>query len=245
MLEGVVEGNVPGVGAYHQEYYAPRESSLPPGNGAEYRNRPGYHQQYLGFEVQATKRLSNRWMARVGFSTNHHTEHFDTAEAVQDPGAFTTWPNIDGGAFVSATSGSGKSEIYLVLPRYQVTASGMYQLPYGVNLAASLVAREGYGKPYFEPVESADPLLPEKRVLLVDPAKNRLPGVATLDLRAEKSFTFGGCELAVMMDVFNAFNSATVLGRQYDVTATGSTGYDRPLEIMNPRLVRFGVRFQF
>ena len=28
--------------------------------------------------------------------------------------------------------------------------------------------------PYFEPVESADPLLPEKRVLLVDPRDSRL-----------------------------------------------------------------------
>ena len=244
-LEGVAEGNVSGIGAYRRDFYAPADASLPAGNGSEYRNRPGYHQQYVGFEVQATKRLSNRWMARVGFSTNQHTEHFDTGAAVQDPGQSTTWPNLDGGAFLTSTTGSGKSEIYLVLPRYQISASGLYQLPYGVNLAASLLSREGYGKPYFEPVESADPLLPEKRVLLVDPANNRLPGVAMLDLRAEKAFSFGGRELAVTMDVFNAFNSATVLGRQYDVTATGRTGFDQPLEIMNPRLVRFGVRLQF
>lgn len=244
-VEGVVEGNVPGLGGYRRDYYAPIESSLPAGNGGEYRNRPDYSQDYLGFEVQAIKRLSNRWMARVGFSTNRHTEHFDGDGGLQDPGQSTTWPNIDGGAFVTGTSGSGKSEIYLILPRYQVSASGMYQLPYGVNLAGSVVAREGYGMPFFEPVESADPVLPEKRVLLVDPRESRLPGVATLDLRAEKSFTFGGRELALSMDLFNVFNSATVLGRQYDVTASGRTGYNQPLEIMNPRLVRLGVRFQF
>jgi hypothetical protein len=72
-----------------------------------------------------------------------------------------------------------------------------------------------------------------------------LPGVATLDLRGEKAFTFSGRELALSLDVFNVFNSSTVLGRQYDVTATGNTGYNQPLEIMNPRLLRFGVRFQF
>ena len=76
-----------------------------------------------------------------------------------------------------ATTGSGKSEIYLILPRYQITASGMYQLPCGINVAGNLVAREGYGMPFFEPVESADPVLPEKRVLLVDPRESRLPGV--------------------------------------------------------------------
>ena len=35
------------------------------------------------------------------------------------------------------------------------------------------------------------------------------------------------------------------LGAPYDVTASGRTGYNQPLEIMNPRLVRFSVRFQF
>jgi hypothetical protein len=244
-LEGTVAGNVAGLGAYSQDYFAPRESSLPPGNGSEFRNRPDYHQQYLGLEVQATKRLSNRWMARVGFSSNRHTEHFTGTGGIQDPGRSTTWSNIDGGAYVTGTAGSGKSEIYLILPRYQVNASGMYQLGYGVNVAASLTAREGYGMPFFEPVDSADPLLPEKRVMLVDPRDSRLPAVTTLDLRGEKMLTIAGRELALSLDLFNVFNSATVLGRQYDVTATGSTGYNQPLEIMNPRLLRVGVRFQF
>jgi hypothetical protein len=244
-LEGAATGNQPGVGAFSVPFYAPRGASLPPGNGSEYRNRPDYHQDYLGFEVQATKRLSDRWMARVGFSTNTNTEHFGSDAAIQDPGQSTTWPNIPGGSFVTATTGSGKSEIYLILPRYQLSASGLYQFPYGINVAGNLVMRQGYGMPFFEPVESADPLLPEKRVLLVDPQDNRLPGVSVLDLRAEKAFSFHGRELSLTMDLFNIFNSSTVLGRQYDVTATGTTGFNQPLEIMNPRLIRFGARIQF
>jgi hypothetical protein len=244
-LEGVVEGNVQGIGAYRREYFAPAEASLPPGNGVELRNRPDYHQQYLGFEAQATKRLSNRWMARVGFSTNRHTEHFNGDGGVFDPGPTLAWPNIEGGAFMTATSGSGKSEVYLILPRYQINASGLYQFAYGINLAANLTARDGYGMPFFETVDSADPLQPEKRVLLVDPRDSRLPGVATFDLRGEKTFAFGSRQLALSLDLFNVFNSATVLGRQYDVTTTGATGFNQPLEIMNPRLLRFGVRFQF
>jgi hypothetical protein len=35
------------------------------------------------------------------------------------------------------------------------------------------------------------------------------------------------------------------LGRQYDATAPGSTGFNQPLEIMNPRLLRLGVRYRF
>jgi hypothetical protein len=208
--EGVVEGNVPPLGAYHQAYYTPRPESLPVGNGAEYRNRPDYHQRFVGFELQATKRMSNKWMGRLGFSTNSHHEYFDDpSTAVQDPTASTTWPNIAGGSYVTQTNGSGKSE------------------------------------PFFSTVESADPGLPEKRVLLVDPDKNRLPGVLTLDLRAEKGFAIRGTQLMLTLDMFNVMNSSTTLGRQYDVTATGATGFHNTLEIMNPRLIRLGARFQF
>jgi hypothetical protein len=246
VAEGVVEGTAEVVGNYRQTYFAPAAASLPLGNGAEYRNRPGYHQRYLGLEVQATRQLANRWMGRFGFSTNSHREFFDDpAVAVHDPTPSTTWPNIDGGRYLTQTSGSGKSEIYLLLPRYQFTASALYQFPHGINVAANVVARQGFGQPFFATVSSSDPALAEKRVLLVDPNDHRLPGVVSADARVEKSFTFQRAQLALTLDVFNVMNSATTLGRQYDVTATGDTGFNRTLEIMNPRLLRLGARFSF
>jgi hypothetical protein len=69
--------------------------------------------------------------------------------------------------------------------------------------------------------------------------------VVSLDVRVGKVFRLRDSELAFDVDVFNVLNKGTVLGRQYDVTATGSTGFNQPLEIMNPRLVRLGVRFRF
>jgi hypothetical protein len=244
--EGVVAGTAPGLGAYSQPIYAPLESSLPPGNGGIYRNRPGYHQRYVGLELQATKRLANRWMARVGFSTSSHREFLDDPSvAVQDPTSTTIFPNIDGGAVLTPTFGSGKSEIYLLSPTYQITASALYQLPWDVNVAGNLTARQGFGQPYFATAESSDLSAPEKRVLLADPDETRLPGVVSFDVRVGKTFNVRDRQLAVDFDVFNVLNRATVLGRQYDVTATGSTGFNQPLEIMNPRLIRLGVRFEF
>ena len=75
--------------------------------------------------------------------------------------------------------------------------------------------------------------------------RSRLPGVVSFDLRVGKTVAFRGSELAFDLDVFNVLNHSTVLGRQYDITATGSTGFNQPLEIMNPRLLRLGVRFRF
>jgi hypothetical protein len=245
VLEREIAGTVDGF-SFNQPLYAALTSRLPAGNGAEYRNRPGYHQRYLGLEVQATRRLANRWMARVGFSTSTHREYLDDPSvAIQDPTSTTIFPNIDGGVVVTPTSASGKSEIYMLTPRYQINASGLYQLPYGINLAGNLVARDGFGQPYFATAESSDAASPEKRVLLVDPDESRLPGVVSLDVRVGKTFTIRDTDLAFDLDLFNVLNKATVLGRQYDVTATGSTGFNQALEIMNPRLVRLGVRFRF
>jgi hypothetical protein len=200
----------------------------------------------LGFEVQATKRLANRWMARLGFSTSSHREYLDDPSlAVQDPTSTTIFPNLDGAPVVTPSFGSGKSEIYLIAPRYQFHASALYQLPWGVNVAGNLVAREGFGQPFFATTETSDASFPEKRVLLVDPDETRLPGVVSLDLRVGKTFNIRDKELAFDLDLFNALNRSTVLGRQYDVTATGATGFNQPLELMNPRLARFGVRFRF
>ena len=245
VLERIVSGTADGF-SYSEPLYAAITSRLPEGNGAEYRNRPGYHQRYLGLELQATKRLADRWMARVGFSTSTHREYLDDQSvAIQDPTSTTIFPNIDGGVVVTPSSASGKSEIYMLSPRYQINASGLYQLPYGINVAGNLVARDGFGQPYYATEASSDAAAPEKRVLLIDPDESRLPGVVSLDIRVGKTFAIRDSELALDLDVFNVLNKSTVLGRQYDVTATGSTGFNQPLEIMNPRLARIGVRFRF
>jgi len=73
----------------------------------------------------------------------------------------------------------------------------------------------------------------------------RLPAVTSLDGRVEKKLMFGSAKVAVDIDVFNVLNLGTVLGKQYDARLTGATGFGQVLEIMNPRIIRLGVRFIF
>ena len=117
---------------------------------------------------------------------------------------------------------------------------------WGIDVAANLIMREGYAEPFFQSdVATGDPL-GHKTVLIVQHSDDfRLPAVTTFDLRVGKTFTFGISRLSADFDVFNLFNSATVLARQYDVRLTGLTGFGQTLEIMNPRIARIGVRFTF
>jgi Carboxypeptidase regulatory-like domain/TonB-dependent Receptor Plug Domain len=244
---GTLTGNVDPVGSFSTPFYALNAASVPAGGGKSYEERKGYHQRYMGFEVSAVKRLSNKWMARFGFSTNSHREYFDSPDALDDPTPSPSAPRIDGGLVVTQTGGSGKSNIYLVLPQYQFIANGMYQLPWGINVGANWLGRQGYSEPYYRSsVTTGDPLSNRKSVLAVtDVGQFRLPMVNSVDVRLEKALKFGRSTAALDLDVFNVGNSGTVLGRTYDMRLTGATGFNKTLEIMNPRILRLGARFTF
>ena len=254
-------GSAAEVGDFSVPIYALPESKVPPGAGSEFINRDGYHQRFWGIELSATKRLANRWMARFGFSTNDHREYFDDpATSIQDPtplmwtsaaaqGCFTgeCGPNVDGGVVGVQSAGSGKTGIWLMLPKYQFTANGLYQGPWGLNFSANWVLRQGYNMPFSRSnVTSDDAAVGLKTVFIVEEVDDfRLPTLQTVDVRAEKAFAIQKVKLIFDLDVFNLFNWNTELQRQYDLRRTGTTGYNQVLEVLQPRILRLGVRMTF
>jgi hypothetical protein len=66
--------------------FALRPAFVPVG-GDRALNRTGYHQQYVGFELGATKAV-NHWMAHAAFSVNSWREHFRRSSCrLSDEGA--------------------------------------------------------------------------------------------------------------------------------------------------------------
>ena len=241
---------LPDGSSYSVPYYGVIKSQLSAdalAGGRERVTRDGYHQRFIGFEASATKRLSNRWMARFGFSSNKHQEFFDNrATAIQDPTPTNTNPLVDGGLVVVQSSGRGKSSIYQLLPLYQFIATGMYQARGGIDLGFNLNSRQGFGQPWYrDRITPGDYFSGTKQVLVTDISKHRLPTVTTFDVRVGKAFRFQRAAFNVDLDVFNLFNKGTVLGRQYNLRSTGATGFNQVLEIMNPRIARVGLRFNF
>lgn len=249
VVDSTVTGTTSPVGSYSEPVYALLESKAPVGGARTLQNRPGYHQRFLGVEVQATKRLANRWMMRAGFSTNDHREYFDDPNvAIQDPTRSQGAPLVNGGLVVRSTAGSGKSDIFLVSPKFQFVVNGLYQGPWGLNFGVNMVNRQGFAQPFYAgDVDTSDPITPSKDVLVVEKVDaHRLPAVTSLDGRIEKAFRFSRVNLMFDFDVFNITNSSTVLGRQYDVnSAEGPTGPNKVVEIMNPRIARLGIRLNF
>ena len=252
---GTLSGTLPELGSFSVPLFTLRPGFAPVGGGLESVNRTGYHQRYLGFELGATKRLSNRWMARFTLSTNEWREYFDDpSAAIVDPtkspapSALRPFagPQFSGGSVVQLASGTGQSSVFMVAPKYQVAVDGLLNLPFGFDLAGSLVTRQGYTEPFFRSnVDTGDPL-GLKTVLLTSTADAfRLPAVSLLNARLEKTFVFGSAKIAIDFDVFNALNADTILGKQYDARMTGVFPFGQVLEIMNPRIARLGFRLVF
>jgi len=230
-------------------YYA---AGTGPESGATYYGRstarPPYSYQtnydkrydrYIAGQIVFKKRLSNKWMLDASF-TYADWKQFQKGEYLGSDG-LNNAAYYDGGVVAPQSGGSGITGIY-VNSRWQVKFSGLYQMPYGFNIAGVFRAREGYIIAAYE-----DIYLPGIGTRSIyGPGKFgdlRLPNFWELDLRLEKVWNVTETSTVVFaVDAFNITNSAHVLKEQQVLTAAN---YGDPLRILNPRVIRFGVRFNF
>jgi hypothetical protein len=216
--------------------------------GAVLTNRQDYSRVYHGLELSLVKRLSSNWMGRVAFSLNDWREHLGPQFTSGQDGASTGNPNrnyfdpqTDGGMVAAYGAGSGK--IYFNSARWQLTANALYQLPWDVEIAASLLGRQGYPNPIYAQLDAGTldgvyPILAEGTEI----DTQRFPDLWNVDLRLAKTVKAGPVRVQLSAEVFNLLNSGTELTRINDFSASA---YGRLDEILAPRIVRFGARVQF
>ena len=213
-------------------------------------NRSDYHRSYSGIELTAVKRLSNKWMGRLGFGYNNWTESFDGTGGIQNPlpvlydgygyaafgSTIVSDAKTSGGQIGYYSSGSGT--VYWMPSKWQLSANALYQIGKGFEVAGNLYARQGYIRPINITVDNTF----GDSLLAVGIGDERLPDVVNLDLRLGWNRNLGRARLNLTADVFNVFNSSTVLRR---VDAADSGSFNRIDQILNPLLVRFGARLSF
>jgi hypothetical protein len=196
------------------------------------------------------KRLSNKWMARVAFSINSYTEHFDGSGSVQNPtrtdstvGQVTgalSGPQVDGGQIAPRSSGSGKGDIFYNA-RWQLNANGFYQLPWGLEAGGNLFGRQGYILPQvFQVTAGADGRVRALGTSTFD--VNRYPDLWDLDLRLAKTINLQRVKLLLSGDLFNTLNASTTTAQS---RLLGTAAFGQINEIISPRILRLGLKVQF
>jgi hypothetical protein len=241
--------NVANQGPYSATTFAPNGDLIDAfAGGRVLTNRPNYHTGYSGFELTAFKRLSNKWMFRAALSWMDWKEYYDGPGAVQNPtrtdttaGGTLSGPIVDGGQVAPRSGGSGKGDIFYN-GKWQVTANALYQLPAGFELAASLLGRQGYTRPLvFRLGAGGDGNVRVLATPNID--DNRYDPVWDFDFRLAKNLKVGGDHsLNISLDLFNAFNNNVTLaaGRQINSGTLGAIN-----EVLSPRILRVGLRYQF
>ena len=207
---------------------------------------------YWGIDFVVNKRLSNKWYMNASFTWQDQKTYVG--------GTYLDITNkwmTDGTAYAPAYGGaSGKTDINMYT-RWMAKLSVLYQLPLDIDISATVNAREGWKIPHSFWIE--DDSLPGlgtgNTIYTQTIDKDALPTFYAVSFRVEKMVKIGDIgRLYFMADIFNLLNSAIVnrayaayFGEYYvDSNTFVRNPTNRTLnEILNPRVIRFGARFQF
>lgn len=215
-------------------------------------NHEKAYDRYLGAQIVFTKRLSNRWMMNGSFTYSdfrryYNDEFLGVMDDLSARDEYSFGPNneayFDGGVVASESGGSGIEGVF-VNSRWSAKLSGLYQLPFGVTFSGVVMARDGYPiRPYN--IVTMPGIGEEK--LFGNPGGKfgdlRLPAFWALNFRVEKNIQITeAATVTVAADAFNITNSAHSLKQEDSLTAPN---FRQDLTILNPRVFRFGVRFNF
>jgi hypothetical protein len=238
-------GEVGGVTSTTPVYRLGPGVRLPPGNGRVLANREGYHQRYWNVDFTGTRRLANRWMVRGFLTLQQQREYFDDpARAIQDPTpryeqiAGLVSGFLDGGLAVNAPPGSE----FVINAKWMYSVAGLYELPWGVNVAGTIYGRQGYPTVETITVNRPDGLGLTSVLVDSDLDASRLSSLHLFDFRIQKTLEWQRVRATLNLDLFNTLNSAVTLRQFREATATT---FRRPQEIVAPRLIRLGLQLQF
>jgi len=207
-------------------------------------NRADFDQSFTSAVVELNKRFSSSWQAQ-GSYTWQDSKAFG--------GGAVTGSTQQDFSSLSSTAGFGRDPNDLI-DAYGPTAtnsthslklSNTYHAPLDFNLGM----RYSYesGRPYGRLIIVRG-LGQGNVTMLAEPrGAYSLPAVNDFQIRVDKDFkVLSAQRLRLSIDVFNIFNSDTVLTlRNNSSQVTATTPWAQTLSIVRPRTVQFGVRYQF
>jgi len=212
------------------------------GNPEKY-GLPGFEADYHTVEFAVNRRLKDKWMLLTSF------EH--------------TWSNSFVNPAQASTSALGiirHSTAYLWNPNqrrfgrqdqtfWNFKVVGRYELPWQLAVAGSYKLQSGAN--WARSTSVTIPNLGATTVAMEPLNANRSPNVGIVDVRAEKAFKFkGNRKFTAMVDVFNALNSNTVVNFRLTSPSANTpvavnNRYKELIALLDPRIIRFGVRLDF
>ena len=186
-------------------------------------NRSGYKTSYKGAEFVLNKRWANKWQLMAAVTIGK-TNRKIPIEAVDDPNDREMEDN---------------TVMWNDAPLI-IKVSGSYELPFGFTFGGFFNYRTGFPTQryfYYRGLNQGS-IYPYAEKL----GDSRYPNLLLLDLRLSKIFNLGKLgTIEAIADVFNTFNSVTTM--EWDEESW--SGFHIPTEVLGPRIVRLGIKWNF
>jgi hypothetical protein len=203
------------------------------------------YRTYQGLELTARKRLSRRWMMTSSYVFNHATFYAVT------PGVDYLDPtNRQPVNFIDGQEDGSRNGPHVF------KLSGMYRLPYDINVSAFFNAHSNFPfNPGIIGPTRANGL--GTATMLIYPVNTlRYPAVKTVDLNFDKSIRLGGGRRVTLnAAIFNIANVNTTLAlanssntqvtNVVNVVRQNTSTANFLNTIVGPRVARFGIRVNF
>lgn len=191
-------------------------------------NQTQFWEKYHGIELTLRKRMSKNWQMLAGYTYSKAASFY-----VEVPWNFSD--ANDPNNLINITDrvqGSDTPHIFKL--------AGTYVLPYGISVSGNY--RFYTGKPLTRTVLVQDLNQGPVAVPAEPRGTYRYPNVSLLDFRVARTFKLTATvSVEAMFNVFNAFNSSTIINQ---VTTLGPS-YGQPIQILTPIVTGFGGRLTF
>jgi hypothetical protein len=209
-------------------------------------NREDLDQSFSGVVFELNKRFTDRWQAQSSYTWQDSKAY---------GGGSVTGSTQQDFSGLSATGGYGRDPNDLINAygptatnsTHSVKLSLSYAARWGVNLGGRYSFESGrpYGRLII--VRGMGAGQGDVTILAEPRGAYRLADVNDFQVRLDKDFVFGGNKrLRLSMDLFNIFNSSTVLTlRNNSSQVTATTPWQQTLSVVRPRTVQLGARFLF
>jgi hypothetical protein len=194
-------------------------------------NDPKADQTYKSIDFALFKRLSNNWQLLASYSATLR----DVPISVSATGSEFNG-NVESGAMTPNAEINTHEHGWESSTKF----SGVYRFPLDIMASGQFELRSGYfwARSVRFTGGTVSPI-----VLNAEPFGSRqLPDNSQLDVRIEKTFSLGRSQrFAVRANAFNVLNANTVLA----VTRQSGPNFNKPTEIMEPRIMEFSMTYSF
>jgi Carboxypeptidase regulatory-like domain len=203
-------------------------------------NSPILNSNYSGVELDFIKRFSSKWQLLGGFTAGKHQGTFyNFGEDLNNPNLLINRQN--------AAIGDDAT--------YQFKIAGGYTLPGGISVFGNYLYSIGYPLRRQIRISGIGLTQVNQSIDLASRGQVRLENISLLDLRFSHSFRVSEkLSIEPTIDLFNITNSSSITssldtfgfapGPDHTGTVVTST-VGLPTEVIGPRLLRLGLKFNF